>query len=106
MFSCQTCSISYAWSDSLKRHLRHAHSQDASSEEMDADCYVCFKCGAVFNSETAKRNHMETCDDDQVSDLNTSSVAARQGDVNLLDRPSVLVFNTSYCTCILQISCV
>ena len=81
MFSCQTCSKSYAWSDSLKRHIRHAHSQDASVEDMDADCDTCLKCGAVFSSTTAKRKHMETCDDDdQDSDSDISSISSNEGD--------------------------
>ena len=78
MFSCPTCSKSYAWQDSLTRHIRHAHSQDVNPEEMDTDSNSCLKCGVVFNSATAKRKHMETCD--QTSDSDISSIGSDEGD--------------------------
>ena len=76
MFSCQTCSKSYAWQDSLKRHVRHAHSENEGTEEMDTNSSACFKCGSVFNSSSSKQKHMETCDDDQHSDSDISSVSS------------------------------
>ena len=45
-------------------------------EEMDTDSNACFKCGALFNSSTSKQKHLETCDDDQHSDSDISSVSS------------------------------
>ena len=73
MYSCQTCSKSYAWQDSLKRHIRHAHAQNAVTEDMDADNYACCKCGAVFDSAASKRNHMYDCDQNSDSDISSIS---------------------------------
>ena len=76
MFNCQTCSKSYAWQDSLKRHIRHAHTQNVAAEAMDTDSSACIKCGALFNSAISKQKHMETCDDDQHSDSDISSISS------------------------------
>ena len=76
MFSCQTCSKSYAWPESLRRHIRQAHSHNDAPEEMDTDSNACIKCGALFNSLTSKQKHLETCDDDQHSDSDISSVSS------------------------------
>ena len=36
MYSCNYCSKTYAWSDSLRRHIKMKHSNKAASENLDS----------------------------------------------------------------------
>ena len=81
MYKCQNCPKSYAWLDSLKRHIRHSHSgheaSNGADNDMDTDVPACFKCGAFFNATKAMRNHLARCGDkDSDSDSDVSSMGS------------------------------
>ena len=78
MHKCHACAKSYSWPDSLKRHIRHSHSQNkapnGSDSDMDTDGPACFKCGAVFITEKSMRDHLARCDEkesDSESDVSS-----------------------------------
>ena len=81
MYKCLSCPKSYTWRDSLMRHIRQSHRKNeatkAPDDDMDTDGPSCFKCGAVFNTARAMRNHLARCDDKESdSDSDVSSMGS------------------------------
>ena len=67
------------------RHIRQSHRQNeatkAQDDDMDTEGPACFKCGAVFNTERAMRNHLARCDDKESdSDSDVSSMGSDEED--------------------------
>ena len=85
MYKCNACSKSYSWPDSLKRHIRHSHSQyevqSDSDVDMDTQGPACLKCGGIFDSANAMKKHMGRCDyKESDSDSDISSMGSDEED--------------------------